>query len=258
MKLISWNVNGIRAVEKKGELQKLLLNEDPDLLFLQETKAKREQLSDFLTEHNDYYQYYHSAQKAGYSGVSAWVKKSLTDTEWRLHTGMPGWDDTEGRVIGGQTGDSIYFGVYFPNGGKSHEAWLGKLEFYDHFLNYCNDLKASGKTVIWCGDLNVAHCEIDLARPRENQGNIGFRPEERSWVDRVVESGWVDVFRSFYPDQKSYTWWNMVTRARERDVGWRIDYFFVSDEQAPRVKETSHLGDQMGSDHCPVLLKLNS
>lgn len=257
MKLISWNVNGIRAVERKGELQNLLEKEEPDLLFLQETKAKKEQLSDYLTAHSEYFQFYHSAEKPGYSGVSVWVRRSLSVDAPEVFTGMPGWNDHEGRVIGVELAGAVCFGVYFPNGGKSHEAWLEKLKFYDHFLDYCNDLKSKGKRVIWGGDLNVAHNEIDLARPKENDGNIGFHPDERAWVDRVIGAGWSDVFRSLYSEKISYTWWNVVTRARQRNVGWRIDYFFMDEKDLPHVTGTSHLGEQMGSDHCPIVLELD-
>lgn len=256
MKLISWNVNGVRAVERKGALVELLNREKPDVLFLQETKARKEQLSNFLTLNEEYEQSYHSAQRAGYSGVSLWArKKSFGEVE--VFRGMEGWDDTEGRVIGFRSSELVFIGVYFPNGGKSEEAWREKLRFYDHFLEWVNALRSSGKRVVWCGDLNVAHNEIDLARPKENEGNIGFRPEERSWVDRVCEANWVDVFRQAYPETSSYTWWSMQTRARERDIGWRIDYFFVDSPDLDLVKSTAHLNQQMGSDHCPITLELD-
>jgi len=256
MKIISWNVNGIRAVERKGELQVLLAQENPDILFLQETKAKPEQLSDLLTQNELYYQYYHSAEKAGYSGVSAWVNKKFTTTEPVVITEMPGWTDIEGRLIQVDISQRSFIGVYFPNGGKSPEAWQEKLRFYDHFLNYINTLRKAGRKVIWCGDLNVAHNEIDLARPKENEGNIGFRPEERAWADRVADAEWVDIYRKKNPDTSSYTWWNMQTRARDRDVGWRIDYFLIDKLDVENVQETSHLSRQMGSDHCPICLEI--
>lgn len=256
MKIISWNVNGLRAVEKKGELKKFLDRHKPDVLFIQEIKAKVEQLPDELVSHPEYYQFYHSAEKPGYSGVGVWAKKAVFSEEPKVQRGMPDWNDSEGRVISLDFKDVTAIGTYFPNGGKSEAAWHEKLEFYQCFLKYVNKLRKAGKTVIWCGDLNVAHQPIDLARAKENEGNIGFRPEERSWVDQVVEAKWVDIFRKVHGDKVSYTWWQMRTRARERNVGWRIDYFFVDAEDVGKVKSTAHLSDQEGSDHCPVVLEI--
>lgn len=255
MNIYSWNVNGIRAVERKGALQEFLDAETPEILFLQETKAHRDQLSEFLTEHPQYYQYYHSAEKKGYSGVSVWLKKEVVPSDHVIFRGMEGWNDHEGRVIRADIQDYSFLGVYFPNGGKSPEAWEEKLVFYEHFLSHVNDLREKGRKVIWTGDLNVAHEEIDLARPKENEKNIGFLPEERAWVDKLIENDWVDCFRHFHPDKVSYTWWQMQTRARERNVGWRIDYFMVDKAIMKIVKDCEHLNDQMGSDHCPVVLK---
>ncbi|RME87875.1 MAG: exodeoxyribonuclease III [Candidatus Hydrogenedentota bacterium] len=253
--LYSWNVNGIRAVERKGALDEFLQKYNPDILFLQETKARKEQLSEMLTDHPEYYQYYHSAEKKGYSGVSVWLKKSVIPQDHFVSTGMDGWNDHEGRVIRVDIGQYTFFGVYFPNGGKSEEAWKEKLVFYDHFLDHINTLRKKRRKIIWTGDLNVAHTEIDLARPKENQNSIGFLPEERSWVDRVIQKNWVDCFRYFHPDKISYTWWQMQTRARERNVGWRIDYFFVDKKLLPEIIDCDHLNEQMGSDHCPIFLK---
>lgn len=256
MNVITWNVNGIRAVERKGELQKMLDKYLPDILFLQETKAHKEQLSTFLTEHNDFHQYYHSAEKKGYSGVSVWLRKSILE-EHEVDTSMSNFQDTEGRILRLTIGKYIFFGVYFPNGGKSHEAWLGKIEFYQLFLEEVNTLKDQGYQIIWCGDLNVAHNEIDLARSKENQNSIGFLPQERSWVDECIHTDWIDVFRTLYEKKIMYTWWDMPTRARERNVGWRIDYFFVDKSLLNAVEDIFLLNEQFGSDHCPVLLKIN-
>jgi exodeoxyribonuclease-3 len=257
MKIISWNINGIRAVEKKGELEKFLQNENPDIFFLQEIKAQKNQLSKFLTEHSEYHQYYHSAEKPGYSGVGAWVKKSIFPVAPAVQTGMPGWNDSEGRIITLDFDKFTAIGGYFPNGGKSEAAWAEKLVFYEHFLGYVNDLRKSGKMVIWCGDLNVAHNPIDLARPKENEGNIGYRPQERAWVTKVVDNKWTDVFRSLYPEKVSYTWWHMISNARARNVGWRIDYFFVDVNDMKKVKSAPHINSQMGSDHCPIVLDMD-
>ncbi len=256
MKFISWNVNGIRAIERKEELQRVIQKEKPDVLFLQETKASPEQLSEYLIQNKFYQQNYHSAQKKGYSGVSVWLlKEKFKNAE--ISTGMTGWNDYEGRVIRFEHNDLTAFGIYFPNGGKSDEAWKEKLQFYDHFLKYINKMRDGKRKIIFCGDLNVAHNEIDLARPKENQNNIGFRPEERSWVDRVIKADWVDIFRHQHSNKISYTWWDMPSRARERNVGWRIDYFFVDKTLVPQVIHSGHLNRQMGSDHCPVVLEID-
>ncbi|MDH5718221.1 MAG: exodeoxyribonuclease III [Spirochaetia bacterium] len=257
MKLISWNVNGIRAVERKGEIQALLEKEKPELIFLQEIKAKFDQLTSNLTNHNEYFQHYHSAEKPGYSGVGVWLLKKKFSENYEIISGMPKWKDTEGRVIRVDIKNYTFLGIYFPNGGKSHEAWLEKLKFYDHYLNYINDLRKLGRTIIWAGDLNVAHNEIDLARPKENENNIGFRPEEREWMNKVTKNDWIDCFRYFYPEKVSYTWWQLQTKARERNVGWRIDYFLSDKKIIKKIKNIHHLENQMGSDHCPIVLEVD-
>ncbi len=262
LKLISWNVNGVRAVERKGEIQSLINKERPDILFLQETKASPEQLSNYLVNNENYHQFYHKAIKKGYSGVSVWISKGLgskISEPVHIHRDFPNYQDDEGRVIAYHYGGFILLGVYFPNGGKSAEAWQEKLKFYDRFLEYINMLKKEGsKKIIFCGDFNVAHNEIDLARPKENMKSIGFRPEERSWVDRMIADGWIDTFRYKYPNEISYTWWDMPSRARERNVGWRIDYFFMDQALLDTLHEVKHLHQQMGSDHCPVSLELDT
>lgn len=256
MKIISFNVNGIRAIEKKGELHRLLEQEDPDLLFLQEIKAKPEQLSDGLLYPPGYEAHYHSADKPGYSGTGVFIRKGLFERPQILR-GMPDWNDHEGRVLGVQQGNLTIFGNYFPNGGKSPAAWREKLQFYDHFHRYISALRAERRRIVFTGDLNVAHQPIDLARPRENEKSVGFLPEERAWVDRLILDNWVDVFRSRYPDKVSYTWWQMQSRARERNIGWRIDYFMVDKPLYPAVRDIWHLNDHMGSDHCPVVLDMD-
>jgi exodeoxyribonuclease III len=257
MKIISWNVNGIRAVERKGELDVLIEAELPDVLMLQETKASADQLSKNLTEHPDYFQYYHRAEKKGYSGTSIWVKRSIGE-QATYSTGMTGFDDTEGRISQLDLGNLSILGIYFPNGGKSEEAWNGKLVFYDKFLAYTNGLRDAGRTVIWAGDVNCAHEEIDLARPKTNKTSIGFLPEERAWVSKVIENGWVDVFRKLNPEKIVYSWWHLISKSRARNVGWRIDYFFIDQDALETVTDITYLTDQMGSDHCPVRLEINN
>lgn len=255
MKIISFNVNGIRAIEKKGELQSLIDKERPDLLFLQETKAKAEQLSEALRNPTGYEAHYHSADRPGYSGTGVFIRKGLF-ANFTILRGMPGWNDHEGRVLGVKAKDLIIFGNYFPNGGKSPAAWQEKLRFYDHFHQYAANLRREKHRVIFTGDLNVAHEPIDLARPKENEKSIGFLPEERAWVDRLIADNWVDVFRAKYPDKVSYTWWQMQSRARERNIGWRIDYFIVDRPLYAKVVDVRHLTEHMGSDHCPIVMEI--
>lgn len=262
MKIVSWNVNGIRAVERKKSLHEFLETTDPDVFFLQEIKGKEEQFSKFLTEHPDYEQFYHSAEKAGYAGTGVWVKKNLEIENLEFHTGMPNWDDNEGRILRVSFTDKKsaenfeLLGVYFPNGGKSPAAWDEKLVFYERFLDFVNQLRADGKTVIWTGDVNCAHNEIDLARPESNRKSIGFLPEERAWISKCVEHNWLDIWRSKFPEKVVYSWWHVISRARLRNVGWRIDYFFCDAVFFPRIKNIEYLNDQLGSDHCPVMIEI--
>lgn len=264
MKIISWNVNGIRAVERKGELQSLLRSYAPDILFLQEIKGKSEQFSKFLTENEDYDQYYHSAEKPGYAGTGIWLSKKITQEikDVKFHTSVPHAPNMdEGRVshLSFKKGKRKYdlLSIYFPNGGKSEQAWKEKLIFFDKVLDYMNKLRDQGSEVIVGGDMNVAHTEIDLSRPKENDGNIGFHPDERSWVDRVIDDGWIDVWRALNPEVTDvYSWWDMITRARDRNVGWRIDYFFLDKKHKRKVEEVLYLNEQMGSDHCPVSITI--
>jgi exodeoxyribonuclease-3 len=250
-------VNGIRAIERKKALQDVIKKEIPDIIFIQEIKAQSEQLSEYLTQNGKYFQYYHSAQKKGYSGVGMWLLKKTFPEKHTILTGMPGWEDIEGRIIGLKFKQMIFLGIYFPNGGKSKEAWLEKLQFYDHFLAYINKLRSKKKKVIWTGDLNVAHQEIDLARPKENMKNIGFRPEERAWFDQVISSNWIDIFRTLHPEKISYTYWDVPSRARERNVGWRIDYFLIDKPLIKKINSAYHNNDDMGSDHCPIFLEID-
>ena len=264
MKIITWNVNGIRAVERKGELQSLVKEQPPDVLMLQEIKGNTEQFSAFLTDHPDYHQRYHSAEKKGYAGTAIWVAKPVYDTlgELRFHTNIPNAPNAdEGRIsqlsfsLNGERWELL--SIYFPNGGKSEQAWEEKLVFYRCVLDYMNALRKQGRIVLVGGDMNVAHTEIDLARPAENDGKIGFHPKERAWMDQVLADDWTDVWRARNPGVTDvYSWWHMVTRARARNIGWRIDYFLLSREHLDRVADARYLDEQMGSDHCPLLLEI--
>lgn len=252
--LLSWNVNGIRAVYKKGFLD-WLERAHPDILCLQETRAEPDQLPWDLRQPLDYDSYWNaSTRKRGYSGTGLLTRQKPLDVAFGL--GDPEFDQ-EGRTIIARYPTFTLINCYFPNGSRDHSRVPFKLAFYDAFLKKCEQLRADGQAVIFCGDVNTAHEEIDLARPKSNQNTTGFLPEERAWLDEVVKAGYVDTFRSFHPDLAGqYTWWSMPTRARERNVGWRIDYFFVAAEVMPRVRDAFILPDVTGSDHCPVGIEL--
>ncbi len=258
VRMISWNVNGIRAVEKKGEMSRFLERYQPDVFLIQEVKAVPGQLSQELTKHPEYWQFYHPAQKAGYAGTAVWVKKDRFPKP-EFYTGMPAFDDDEGRVSQVKIGSNRIFGVYFPNGGKSEQAWREKLAFYEDFLVYINNLREAGDNVIFAGDVNCCHQAIDIARPKENDGKIGYHPEERKRISTWIENGWVDVWRQTYPEKGDvYSWWSFRSGARSRNVGWRLDYFFVDQAFFPRVRSIAYLGEQLGSDHCPVMMEVDS
>lgn len=254
MKLISWNVNGIRAVEKKGFL-KWFDKESPDILCLQETKASPGQLGPGLTHPRGYKAYFSSSTvKKGYSGVVTYTKQEpLSHAEG---FGVEEFDQ-EGRTVVTEFKDFILFNVYFPNGKASTDRLQFKLEFYEAFLKHIEELKKKGKKIIFCGDVNTAHKEIDLARPKENEDISGFLPIERKWIDRVIEKGYIDSLREFQEEPDLYTWWSLRSGARERNVGWRIDYFFLQKELRKHLKGAYILPDVMGSDHCPVVVELD-
>jgi exodeoxyribonuclease-3 len=254
MQLISWNVNGLRAVAKKGFLD-WLYETGADIVGLQETKAEAEQLPEDVRNPVGYYAYFsHSKGRKGYSGVALYSKTKPDKVEYGI--GIKKFDD-EGRIIIGHYEDVVFLNVYFPNGGGGAERLKYKLEFYDAFLDYVEKLRKRGKKVVFCGDVNTAHEAIDLARPKENEKNTGFLPEERAWIDELIYHGWVDSFRHFHPNKEgAYSYWDMKTHARERNVGWRIDYFFVAPELISRLRAASISGNVYGSDHCPIWIDL--
>ena len=252
IRLVSWNVNGIRAAAKKGFLDWFKAT-SADIVCLQETKASPEQLDVSLTQVDGYHSFFSSSTvKKGYSGVVIYTRHKPKTIVTGM--GLPQYDD-EGRIVATEFDDFTLFNVYFPNGKASKERLQYKLDFYEAFQSHVQSLIGKGKGVIVCGDVNTAHKEIDLARPKENVKVSGFMPEERAWMDRFFEAGFVDTFRLFNQEPGHYTWWDVMTRARERNVGWRIDYFFVSQNIADRVKGAGVHPDVMGSDHCPVSLE---
>ncbi len=250
--MISWNVNGIRAVFKKG-LADFIYKEEADMYCFQETKAKPEQIPPEFKEIGGYRTYFSSPARKGYSGVAVYTRIKPRKVSYEL--GVSRFDE-EGRVLILDFEDYVLLNVYFPNGGASPARLEYKMDFYDHFLRFIDKLRDEGKKVIFCGDINTAHKEIDLARPKANEKNTGFLPQERAWIDKVVRSGYLDTFRLFNSEGGQYSWWDYKTRARERNVGWRLDYFFVSEELKSNLMDSYILSNVMGSDHCPVVLEM--
>lgn len=252
MKLYSWNVNGIRAVYRK-DMFSWFRKTDPDILCLQEVKAEPDQIPPPLKNTPGYHIFFNAAERKGYSGVVTYSKQKPLSVK----TGF-GIDrfDREGRILITEYPQFTLFNIYFPNGKKDDERLNYKLDFYDVFLGYVDNIVAEGKNIVVCGDFNTAHNEIDLARPKENEARSGFLPIERAWLDTFVDHGYVDTFRYFNNEPNQYTWWDMKTGARERNVGWRIDYFFVNKDFLPSVKKAFILQDTMGSDHCPIGIEL--
>jgi exodeoxyribonuclease-3 len=259
LKILSWNVNGIRAVEKRGFVD-WLRQESPDMLCLQETKAHPGQLSPELKGPTDadgkpYFSYWASARKKGYSGVAIYSKKEPLELK---PLGVPEFDD-EGRVLQADFKDFVLISAYFPNS-QDAGARLGyKLDFCAAMLDCCNKLVAAGRHLVLCGDYNIAHTPIDIARPKENEGNAGYLPEERAWMDTFTTAGYVDTFRSMHPGEPNhYSWWSYRAGARERNVGWRIDYHCVDRAFLPKVTSSIIRPEVPGSDHCPVQIEVRT
>lgn len=252
MKLISWNVNGIRSVFNKGFVE-WFATESPEILCLQETKAQIEQFPAGLVTHEPYQIIHSSAVKKGYSGVATITDQKVLDTKKiEKHE-----YDSEGRVLIHEMEDFFLLNCYFPNGQRDLKRVPFKLEFCDFVLARMNELKKQ-KPIIICGDFNTAHKEIDIANPKSNIKNTGFLPIERAWMDKFTSEGYIDIYRHLHPKQEgAYTWWSQLNPSvRQRNIGWRLDYFFITPELLPRVKRAEILSDVTGSDHCPVLLEL--
>jgi exodeoxyribonuclease-3 len=254
MKILSWNVNGLRAFFKKGAFESIYQIE-PDIFCLQETKVHPEDLPEELKSPAGYFGYFdHSKGKKGYSGVAIYSKIKPEKVEYGI--GIPKFDD-EGRTLVVHFKDFVLLNIYFPNGGGGQDRLDYKMEYYDEFLKFIENLRKQAKSVIFCGDVNTAHNEIDIARPKENENRTGFLRTERDWLDKVISLGWIDTFRTLHPEKVQYSWWDMKTFARDRNVGWRLDYFFVSSDLKDKIKHAKILDNVMGSDHCPVLLEIN-
>lgn len=251
--LLSLNVNGIRAASKKGFLN-WLYDTNPYILCLQETKASRSQLSRELLDPSGYYAYWNSGTKPGYSGTAILSKEKPISVQFGL--GIDEFD-REGRVIIAEYYDFILINCYFPNGGRDHSRVPFKLAFYNAFIVKCEELFRKKQTVIFCGDVNTAHKEFDLARPRANENKTGFLIEERNWIDKVIEAGYIDTFRFLFPQLKGqYTWWSNRANARGNNVGWRLDYFFMKSRTMERLTSAFIVPEVNLSDHCPVGISL--
>lgn len=253
LSLTTWNVNGLRALQRKGFLD-WLPQAQPDILCLQETKCHPDQLDASLRVPAGYHSYWAAADKKGYSGVALYTRQPPESVQIGL--GIPIYD-REGRTIVADYGQFVLIGAYFPHGSHDHSRVPFKMAYKADFLAYCQQLRAQGKAVIFCGDVNTSHRDIDLARPRQNQTATGFLPQERAWLDEVIALGYVDAFRQLYPQRTgAYTWWSLIGAARSRNVGWRLDYFFVTPDLWSRVADVVIHADVPGSDHCPVTLLL--
>lgn len=255
MKIITWNVNGLRAIEKKGELDNLIQKYSPDIICLQETKSEIWQLKDETKDKKGYYSFFESAKnRKGYSGVAIYSKKNPEKVMATMGYKEKDFLDNEGRTLISEYKDFYLINCYFPNGGKSDEHFLYKLEYYKRFLKLALKLEKE-KPVIFCGDVNATVEDIDLARPKENAGKLGCTKEERDLL-KEWNKYFIDIWREKNPKKEMYTWWDMKTRSRERNVGWRIDYFFISKSLEKKVKDIEILNDIYGSDHCPLLIDI--
>jgi exodeoxyribonuclease-3 len=245
-------VNGIRAIDKKGFFN-WFQKQNPDILCLQEIKATPDQIPPHLKNTPNYYISFNSAERKGYSGVATYSKQKPVSIKNGF--GIERFDK-EGRINIHEFPDFTLFNIYYPNGKKNDERLNYKLDFYDTFLSYADNLKDEGKNIIVCGDFNTAHKEIDLSRPKENEKRSGFLPIERAWIDTFIDHGYIDTFRIFNKNPENYSWWDYKTRARERNVGWRIDYFFINKEFKSKITNAFILTDVKGSDHCPIGIEI--
>lgn len=251
MRLVSWNVNGLRAIMKKGFIESVKkLN--PDILCIQETKMQEGQI-DLDVDLEEYEKYFNSAQKKGYSGTAVFTKVKPISVSYGMNKEE---HDKEGRIITVEYEDFYLVNVYTPNSKTELERLDYRMVWEDEFRHFLKELEKT-KPVIVCGDLNVAHKEIDLKNPSSNRKSAGFTDEERNKFTELLEAGFIDTFRFFYPDKEgAYTWWSYLTKARERNAGWRIDYFLVSESLKDRLVDAKIHSDIYGSDHCPVELEI--
>ena len=252
-KIISYNVNGIRAAEKKGFLE-WLQQASPDIICLQETKAQPEQLDDTLLKPEGYHTYWYSAEKKGYSGVALFTKEKPKHIEYGM--GIESYD-SEGRILRADFEGYSVISAYFPSGTSGEERQAVKDQFLEDFLPYANELRKTHPNLIISGDYNIAHTAIDIHNPVSNKNSSGFLPHERAWMTRYIESGFVDSFRQLNPDAQEYSWWSFRANARANNKGWRIDYQMVSEPLAGKCRSAAIFGNIVHSDHCPILLEID-
>ncbi|HIP02695.1 MAG TPA: exodeoxyribonuclease III [Campylobacterales bacterium] len=253
IEIISWNVNGIRAVANKEALQ-WIDERETDILCLQEIKAQKDQIPNNLFEKEFTEVVINSGERKGYSGTATYsmLQSDYTSTCNDIDT------KHEGRIIETHYGDIVLFNVYFPNGQKDEERLRYKMKFYDDFLAYCEKLKEEGKSIIVCGDVNTAHREIDLKNPKANAKTSGFLPIERAWIEKFLDHGYIDTFRYVHGDKEdAYSWWSYRSNARVKNIGWRIDYFFISEDLAQSLEDAFILDYIEGSDHCPIGIRIS-
>lgn len=265
MKIISWNINGYRSVTGQNKrnanndlpdnlLFEFIYRHNPDIISLQETKSEPSQIRPDLISPNGYLSFYNwSKARKGYSGVATFSKNEPTAVKSEI--GIEQFD-IEGRIIRTDFEHFVLLNIYFPNGTSGKHRVEYKLNFYDAIFHYTNKLRDAGKEIIMYGDYNTAHKEIDLARPKENENSSGFLPEEREKLDWLEQNGWIDAFRKFNKEGENYTWWDQKTKARDRNIGWRIDYFWYTKGLDESVVNAYHLNDEYGSDHCPIVIEM--
>ena len=255
MRITTWNVNGLRAALTKG-VWDWVEQSSPDVLCLQEIKVRPEQLPESnLSRFNQQAVYWNPAERPGYSGVAAFVRQAPLSVEFGI--GDPLFD-REGRVIRIRYPGFTLYNVYFPSGQRGQDRVEFKLDFYAHLLELLDQAHKTGEKLVICGDFNTAHNEIDLRHPKANKNTSGFLPQERAWIDTYLAHGFVDIYRQLYPERVEYTWWTYILKAREHNVGWRLDYFLISEALVSSVKDVVIHGDVLGSDHCPVTLVIDT
>jgi exodeoxyribonuclease III len=254
LRITTWNVNGLRAVLRKGGAD-WWQAENPDVLCLQEIRSRPDQLTleQRARLEKNYFEW-NPAERAGYSGVATFSRPEPLHSEKGIGAAR---FDNEGRVIKTKYAKFTLFNIYFPNGSRDHSRVGYKLDFYAHLLKICDAMHAAGEKIIICGDFNIAHQEIDLRNHAQNHNTTGFLPDERAWIEKYLEHQFVDAFRILYPEREHYTWWTYRSNARARNVGWRLDYFLVSDELMSSIQDVVIHDDIDGSDHCPVTLVID-
>ena len=252
--LISWNVNGIRAVCKKDEFWQWFKNTDADIINFQEVRATQDKLPRKITDRTSFHQFFNEAEKKGYSGVGTLSKMEPVSVVKGLGVEEL---DSEGRVLRLEYPNFLLYNIYFPNSGMNAKRLDYKVDFCNELLDQLVDLKNQGKNILITGDYNIAHHPIDVYNPKNCEGKSGYLPEEREWLDRLEKAGFVDTFRLFDEGENNFTWWSYRTKARERNAGWRLDYFYVNEEIKDNVKSAKILSDVYGSDHCPVSLEID-